>query len=64
METPITKFVKTQKLAGYLMLHGFKFIKKDDDRNKPDCYIYIFKNEEGIEDAIDDYKKEYGRKGN
>lgn len=41
METPITKFVKTQKLAGYLMLHGFKFLRKDDDRNKQMLYIHI-----------------------
>lgn len=59
-----TKFVKTQKLAGYLMLQGFKFLRSDDDRNNPDYKIYIFKNEDGIEDAIDDYKKEYGRREN
>lgn len=61
---PTTKFVKTQKLAGYLMLQGFKFLRSDDDRNNPDYKIYIFRNDEGIEDAIDDYKKEYGRKEN
>lgn len=59
-----TKFVKTQKLAGYLMLNGFKFLRADDDRNNPEYKIYIFKNEDGIEEAIDDYKEQYGRKGN
>lgn len=56
------KFVKTQKLAGFLMLNGFKFLRADDDRNNPIYKIYIFKNEEGIEEAIDRYKVEYGRK--
>lgn len=58
------KFVKTMQLAGYLMLNGFKFLRSDDDRNNPIYKIYIFKNEDGIEDAIDRYKVEYGRKEN
>lgn len=58
------KFVKTQKLAGYLMLNGFKFLRVDDDRNNPDYKIYIFRNENGIEEAIDSYKEKYGRKEN
>lgn len=58
------KFVKTQKLAGYLMLNGFKFLRSDDDRNNPDYKIYIFKNDDAIEKAIDDYKEKYGRKEN
>ncbi len=58
------KFVKTMRLAGYLMLNGFKFLRSDDDRNNPVYKIYIFKKEEGIEEAIDRYKVEYGRKEN
>ncbi|MBF7811563.1 DUF5659 domain-containing protein [Clostridium beijerinckii] len=61
---PLVKFVRTQKLAGYLMLQGFKFLRDDIDRNNPNYKIYIFKNQDGIETAIDNYKKEFGRKGN
>ena len=58
------KFVKTQKLCGYLMLNGFKFLRDDIDRNNPEFKIYIFKNDDGIEKAINDYKEKYGRKEN
>ena len=58
------KFVRTQKLAGYLMMQGFKFLRSDDDRNNTDYKIYIFRNDEGIENAIDSYKEKYGRKEN
>lgn len=58
------KFVRTQRLAGFLMFNGFKFLRSDDDRNNPEFKIYIFKNEDGIEKAIDDYKDKYGRREN
>lgn len=64
METPITKFVKTKKLCGYLLMQDFTLLRVDKDRNNPNFKIYIFKNQEGIEEAIDDYKERFGRKGN
>jgi len=58
------KFVRTQRLAGFLMFNGFKFLRSDDDRNNPEFKIYIFKNDDGIEEMIDKYKENYGRKEN
>ena len=56
-----TKFVKTQRLAGWLMFQGFHFLRSDIDRNNTTKYIYIFENSKGLEDEIDNYKKLYGR---
>ena len=53
------KFIKTQRLAGYLMLNGFVLLKMDKDKKNKKYDIYIFKNEMGIEDAIDKYKRTY-----
>lgn len=53
------KFIKTQRLAGYLMLNGFVLLKMDKDKKNKKYDIYIFKNETGIEDAIDKYKRTY-----
>ena len=46
------------------MFNGFKFLRSDDDRNNPEFKIYIFKNDDGIEEMIDKYKEQYGRKEN
>ncbi|MDP4143113.1 MAG: DUF5659 domain-containing protein [Bacillota bacterium] len=56
------KFVKTQKLAGWLMFQGFHFLRSDSDRNNPSKAIYIFEYKEGIEDEINNYKNLFGRK--
>lgn len=53
------KFIKTQRLAGYLMLNGFVLLKMDKDKKNKKYDIYIFKNKTGIEDAIDKYKRTY-----
>lgn len=53
------KFVKTQRLAGYLMLNGFVLLRMDKDRLNPKKDIYIFKNTDGIEEAIDSYTTIY-----
>ena len=57
-----TKFVKTQRLAGWLMFQGFHFLRSDIDRNNTSKYIYIFENSEGLENEIDNYTELYGRK--
>jgi hypothetical protein len=56
------KFVKTQKLAGYLMMNGFRLLRMDKDRTNPIYDIYFFEKREGLEEAIDEYKVKYGRK--
>ena len=61
MQTKI-KFVKTQKLAGWLMFQGYHFLRSDTDRNNINKFIYIFEYKEGIESEIDNYKNLHGRK--
>lgn len=56
------KLIKTQKLAGFLMMNGYKLLRMNDDKNNPIYKIYIFRNDDGIELMIDKYKEQYGRK--
>lgn len=56
------KLIKTSKLAGFLMMNGYKLLRMNDDKKNPIYKIYIFRNDEGIENAIDQYKENYGRK--
>ena len=58
------KLIKTQRLAGFLMLNGYILLRMNEDRKNPDFDIFIFKNDDGIENAINDYKEKYGRKEN
>lgn len=53
------KIIKTQRLAGFLMMQGYILLKKDIDRNNPRYDVYIFEYKEGIEDEINNYSKLY-----
>lgn len=58
------KLIKTQRLAGWLMLNGYTLLRMNEDKNNTNFDIYIFKKENGIEEMIDRYKEKYGRKEN
>lgn len=51
------KLIKTQRLAGWLMYKGYILVRTDKDRKNPNYDLYIFRNDNGIEEEIDNYVK-------
>lgn len=50
------KIIFNQRLAGYLMLHGFVLIDMRQDSNKSGRNVFFFKESKELLDAINEYK--------
>lgn len=48
----------SMRLAGYLMLHGFRLVKIEPDKKNPLMNIYLFYDSDLLWDAVDKYTLE------
>ena len=47
--------IKSQSMATFLMMKGFRLIKLQKDRNNPNRNVYLFKDSEELRKAITEY---------
>lgn len=57
------KLIKTSRLAGWLMYKGYILLRVSKDRNNSKYNIYVFRNDDGIEEEINNYVKSNGHRG-
>lgn len=55
------EIVKSMKLAGYLMQHGFKLYEIQKDNNNSGFDVYVFRGSDEISSAIQEYLKSKNR---
>lgn len=53
------RYVFSQRLAGYLMLKGFKLLRMNVNLDDPKKHVFCFNNNEDVIQAIQDYKNLY-----
>lgn len=46
----------SQRLAGYLMMNGYRLLKIEPNRKRPDMNVFFFEDSEGLRQCADDYK--------
>ena len=49
-------YIFSQKLAGYLMMHGFKLLRINHNLDDDTKNVFVFKNTKMIKDAMNKYK--------
>ena len=52
-----TKLIFSPQLAKYLILRGFQIVDLKQKKESPKETIFVFKNEDGLINAIVDWKK-------
>lgn len=49
------EYVRSMRLAGYLMMHGFRIYAVQKDKFNPAFDVYVFKKSRELSSAIVDY---------
>lgn len=56
------KYIFSQRLAGYLMLQGFRILRINHNLNDDYKNVFVFNNSPEITQAMIDYKQTYNNK--
>lgn len=56
------KYIFSQRLAGYLMLQGFRILRINHNLNDDYRNVFVFHNSKEITQAMIDYKRTYHNK--
>lgn len=52
-----TYIVRSQRLAGYLMMHGFKLHALEEDKQGSGRNVFFFTNSKDLLERIEEYKQ-------
>lgn len=51
------KYIFSLRLAGYLMLNGYRILRINHNLQKDNKDVYVFKDEKNIEKAMEEYTR-------
>ena len=51
------KYIFSLRLAGYLMMNGYRILRINHNLQKDNKDVYVFKNENNIDKAMEEYTK-------
>lgn len=51
------KYIFSLRLAGYLMMNGYRILRINHNLQKDNKDVYVFKDENNINKAIEEYTK-------
>lgn len=47
----------SQRVAGYLMQRGYRLVKIEPNRKRPDFHVFFFEDSAGLRSRLAEYKK-------